>query len=301
VRLQITIDRGLPVQLPAVAILEATKDSVHGLPQEGLRHPLGTYNVSVATVVDAATQVLNELEKTFPLVGEPAADRVLESDGLRHATRQLLLTNGEHIDACEKVLKCYFASDGNKYAKVTRDLRANLSWYGRHVLTQANHLKHRHSQVRTLCLYNDQLAVPSYFVESSIGSEAVGPDPKVHGPNNSAFSYSRQLQIFLCGLFYVSRTLSTILSSTTASRASASGSETRGLSGLIERISSFPSTLLPDEYGEPRAEVHCSQGHYVLSYSEGKPKKPPYQLVQFKTTFGGDGVTRSFQVPYMQG
>lgn len=299
-RLEIGIDRNLPVQLPAAAILEATRESVQGLPNEGIRHPLGTYNLSVGTAIAAAAQVLHKLEKVLPLAGESAAERVLNADGLRHATRQFLLANGEHIDACEKILKCYFATEKNgKYAKAKRDLRSNLSWYGRHVMTQANHLKHRHSQVRSLCLYTDQIAVPGYFIEGSISCETVGPDPIVHGAN-TAFSYSRQLRIFLCGLFYVSRTLCTILSNGKVHNSSAK-SGTPGLEDLIERIALFPDIMFPDEYGQPYPEIRCSQHKLLIRYNKVRPRKVPYGLVQFKAGLGGDGVTRSFQVPYLQG
>lgn len=301
VRIELELCRDLPVQLPAAAKLRAIKDQVQALPDEGLRHPLGIYNVSVQTVVAAASHLLDELEKTFPLVGEEAADRVLRAEGLRQATRQFLLANAEHVDACEKILKCYFASKGDaEYAKAKRELRSNLAWYGRHVMTQANHLKHRQAQVRSLSLYTDQLAAPGYFVESQIAPDVVGPDPIVHDGKNAGFSYSRQLRVFICGLFYVSRTLSVFLSGRKPDEVS-SNSETPGLGGLIERIASFPDFMFPDEYGQPYAGVHSSKNNFVISYGLKKSVAPPYSRAQFKMGLGGDGVTRSFQVPYLRG
>lgn len=299
-RIEIKIERGRPIQLSASVALDATRDIVKGIPEEGLRHPLGIYNVSVGALIAAAAQLLDELDWTSPLIGEEAADRVLNSARIRNATKSLLLANGEHLDACEKVLKCYFSSENGKYAKARRELRSNLAWYDRHIRTQANHIKHRHSQVRNLCLYNFDVACPAYFIESSTGAEAVGPDPLVHGSGNSAFSYARQLKIILCGLFYVSRTLSVIISG--GKYAGEGGAvDTPGLAGLIERIAEFPCFMLPDEYGQPYPEVRLLGDHFMISFGRLKSGRPPYGQVNFKTAFGGDGVTRSFQLPYLSG
>jgi hypothetical protein len=300
VRIEIKLERNQPIQLPALLVLEATKDFVHGLPEEGLRHPLGTYNVSVETVISAATQVMNELENLLPLVGESTAERALNAASLRHATRHFILANGDHIDACEKILKCYFAVGKNgKYAKAKRELRSNLSWYERHIMSQANHLKHRHSQVKSLCLYTDKLAAPGYFIESLINSDTVGPDPIVHGKNNTAFSYIRQLRLFICGLFYISRTLSSILSN----GKSFNTCKTVGnleLTYLIERIASYPDFMFPDEYAQAYPDIRCTQNYFLISYNENKSRVVPYGLVHFKAMLGGDGVSRSFQVPYLK-
>lgn len=300
-RIEAKLDRKLPIQLPASAYLEITKDQVGAIPDEGLRHPLGTYNVSVGSVISSANHLLDELEKIIQQSGREAAELLSKADAVRSATKQFLLANGEHVDACEKVVRCYLAlKDKNEQRKAKQDLRANLDWYERHVMAQANHLKHRHSQIRSICLYTNLIAAPGYFIESQINAEAVGPDPIIHNGQNTGFSYARQLRLFICGLFYVSRSLTNVLRTHFGAIADSPSGVTQGLKELLERIAAFPSDMFPDEYQQTYPAVSCTSSYIGLNYGGLKTPKMPYQNASFLTVVGGDGVTRSFQIPYLK-
>lgn len=299
-RLEVKIKKDLPVQLPAATFLNETREQVHGLPDEGLRHPLGTYNVSVNSVTSSALTLVTEIERILQFSGQKAAEETIQSQLLIASTKQFLLAMGEHVDACEKILKCYLLPlGGNKYGKACRQFRTNLGWYERHVMAQANHIKHRHSQIRALCLYSDDIAVPGYFIESPINGDAVGPDKLIHGDKNTAFSFNRQLRISICGLFFVSRTLTNLLQQ----KPTATGNdiENESIRNLLSKTAALPITLFPDEYSQPSAELIEKSDYFQLNYGSGRPPRMSYNVVNFQTALGGDGVTRSFQIPYLKG
>src|SRR5688572_2652337 len=104
-RLELKVDLDAPFELPATALLAANKGELQGISKEGLRHPLGTYSVSAGGVISATLAVLDELEAICRLRAKAASDQALASDALRQKTRAFLLANGEHIDACEKVIR----------------------------------------------------------------------------------------------------------------------------------------------------------------------------------------------------
>lgn len=299
-RIEVKINKSLPIQLPAATFLYETRDQVQGIPKDGLRHPLGTYNVSVNSLVSSALALVTEIDRLLQLPLQDTAKETIRSPLLIATTKQFLLAMGEHIDACEKIIRCYLLpSGGNAYSKARRQFRTNLGWYERHVMTQANHIKHRHSPVRALCLYNNQIAVPGYFIESPVSDDSVGPDKLVHGDKNTAFSYNRQLRISINGLFFISRTLTNLLQPKASTNSK--DSENDSVRQLLNRIATLPTTLFPDEYGQPYAELLEKNDYFQLSYGRGRPPRMPYDLVSFQTAIGGDGVTRSFQIPYLKG
>ena len=299
-RIEVKINKSLPIQLPAATFLYEKRDQVQGIPKDGLRHPFGTYNVSVNSVVSSALALVTEIDRLLQFSAQDTAREAIRSSLLIATTKQFLLAMGEHVDACEKILKCYLLpAGGNAYNKACRQFRTNLGWYERHVMAQANHIKHRHSQVRALCLYSNQIAVPGYFIESPVNDDAVGPDKLIHGGKNTAFSYNRQLRTSINGLFFISRTLTNLLQTKTSTNSK--DSENDSVRSLLNKIAALPTTLFPDEYDQLYAELLEKNDHFQLSYGRGRPPRMPYNLVNFQTALGGDGVTRSFQIPYLKG
>lgn len=289
-----------PIILPASEYLEATKEEITGVPEEGIRHPLATYNVSVTAVISSIKELLEDLERAFPLVGNHGSDRVLAIDTLKNTTKQFLLAMGEHVDACEKIIYCYLrVSEKGKVKKAKDMLRNNLGWYEKHVMTQANHIKHRHAQVRNLCMHNLEHAVPGYFLESAVGPQAVGPDPHVHGKENTAFSYAREIRLAICGIFYISRSLTSVLQSHCGRIKSCEAKANTELMALIERVTSFPQVMLPDEYKRKLPVVENRANYVLISFGATPAPKIPYKNVTFKTQTTSDGVSNSFQMPYL--
>lgn len=298
-RLEIKHPIDKPFGVPASDYLEATKLNVSAIPEKGLRHPLGMYNVSLASVISSAFELLDDLDKAGQLVGKSASDRVLAVPTLANTTKQFLLSNAEHVDACEKVVSAYLPSkDKPRLKKAKEVLRGNLGWYEKHVMAQANHIKHRHAQVRNLCLYTNALAVPGYFIEGAIGPEAVGPDPQIH-TGNTAFSYARELRVFVCGLIYVSRSLHSVLQTYVGRAPLAEPKETPRLRDLVVRISRFSSVMFPDEYGRTYPVVECGSQNIKVSFGGSRTPRMPYNQIGFQTITAADGATRSFQIPYM--
>jgi hypothetical protein len=300
-RVEITGQINKPFQLPASEYLQSTKDKVSDFPSENYRHPLAIYNISVTTAIDSALNLINHLENIMPFCGSETAEKLMSNKEISLATKGFLLSVGEHIDACEKVILCYFQSKDKKTIKNSKEnLRKNLEWYEKHIMTQANHIKHKHSQIRNICLYTTSLAVPGYFIESAIDSQCVGPDPDIHH-ENTAFSYMRELRVFVCGLIYISKSLSSVLRKNSENFVAIEDpSDNTKFKELIKRVSFIPEIMLPDEYNKKYPSVYCNDKIFKISFGKLNPPRVPYNGYSFKTATTADGVTRGYQMPYMQ-
>ncbi|WP_417707433.1 hypothetical protein [Rheinheimera aquimaris] len=299
-KLEIKHPKQEPIRLPASEYLEATKEEITGVPEEGIRHPLATYNISVLAVISTIKDLLEDLERAFPLEGKQGSDRVLAINTLKNKTKQFILAMGEHIDACEKVIYCYLrTSEKGKVKKAKDMLRKNLGWYEKHVMTQANHIKHRHSQIRNLCMHNLEHAVPGYFIESAIGPKAVGPDPHIHGNQNTAFSYAREIRLAICGVFYISRSLTSVLQIHYGRMTSNEAKENKELMALIERVANLPKVMLPDEYKLKLPVIESRENYLLISFGASTTPKIPYQSVTFTTLTTTDGDSNAYQMPYL--
>lgn len=297
-RIELRFPVGEKALLPVVSYLEATKESVSSVPERGLRHPLSAYNVSAGSAIFALSDVVSQIEKLSPLVTEAAADAVTSCAGLKAATTRFLQAYDEHLDACQNVLCAYIDESGKKNrSKALREFKETLGSYGKHISVQANHIKHRQCTVRLMSLYAPPIVVPAYYVEGVVDTDAIGPDPVIHGNSNTAFSYAREIRLAVCGLFYISRCVLSTLERYVGHVTWNSVSETDGLMSLVERVSYLPIHMLPDEYSKPRAYVAREGHNFHISYGQVK-QRIPYGTVRFKVAFQGDGVTRSFKMPY---
>lgn len=297
-RLEISLKQGEPLGLPLGCYLEATKSLVAGVPREGLRHPLAIHSLSLSETLNAARALLDALAECEPFSGEEAARRVLGSKEVTEFTRRFLLANAEHIDACEKVLGCYFAGNVDVTRRAKIDLRKSLGTYGKHVLVQANHIKHRHSIVRNTVLYGTALASPGYYLESGLGEQLIGPDPIVHWNGASAFSYARELRLFVCGLLFVSRCVRSILERYRGKLVLAEPDENAAFRSVARRVSEFCAIMFPDEVDADYPDVRVSDNKATISIGSIRAPRIPYGDIRFTTQCGGDGMSNTFKLPY---
>lgn len=273
----------------------------------GARHPFAAYNISLAAIGQRFTAVvgsLKQLEHQFR--AEPTTKE--ESDfALLEATDHLLDSLMEHMDVCGGILRSFFPqADENNFKKQLASYKSSVEPYRKHIGCIDNYIKHSQGKLRSIRFSWSTGMCFGYFVEGPIASGVLGPVDCVHPGSNAAFSFNRDLKLHICNVFAVGAQLARALhivdrrlvpvptSKTIAGRDSAWGK-------AVQAVSELPDVFFPDEVVKPIPLVSSSGNRLLIEYAAQRHKitQPPSPC-RVNLTFGGDGVTRSFQMPYFK-
>ncbi len=288
-----------PLSLPATRLLSDRKDYLFHNDQYGLRHPLAIYNVSIATVLGRNETLIDCLEIIHRSNKDPLGDKATV-ERLIAATDHFLDAVMEHIDDCVNVIKCLFpknqkserAKECQAFLKGIRDFREGIA-------KQVNFIKHNQSRIRLMAFYSDGYVIPGYFIEGVLPGGVLGPHPEIHEDSNTAFSYSRVMRLFMCGLFFSSKHLEQVLQTHLGRAKNDQIENDEKLCRAIDRIGAYQRVFFPDEYGKPVPMVEVNKAMRMVEYPAKK-----VHLVSFPRhgriigSYVGDGVTRSFKLPY---
>ena len=116
-------------------------EAPHG--ELGLRHPLGTYNTSVAVVAKRVTRVISLLRAVVPETGSGHTESSEQVDALLESQEALLQGLMQHMDDCINILRGFTVDrrdfDKSRHVKVYR--RA-VDQYRSHIGKVAGRIKH---------------------------------------------------------------------------------------------------------------------------------------------------------------
>ena len=279
----------------------------------GLRHPLAIYNVSCSAVLGNFSKTLTTLlqvmkERPFLITRKKDGNRDL-LDSLLASQKDLLYSLMEHLDDCDNILLCFFPSKVVRntdthvrtYRKATKEYRDNVG-------KVVNYLKHEQGRLRSITFYNDEFALPGYYIEGPVAENILGPVEKIHPGGNSAFSFARDLRYHFFHFYAVAKHLSTAIRGTLGSENESNPPESETLDETVleiaSGISSLPLMFYPDEVLKPVPSVTIMQGHMIITLTypdkETRVNVTPKGL-KISVGFMGDGVTRSFRLPYRKG
>lgn len=271
----------------------------------GRRHPLAAYNVSLSAVAKRFLSVLTllteiEQQRTFNIDNSGWEVPLLE------ATDHLLDSLMEHVDDCGGILTSFFpTSDSRVFRDAKRVFDKHVRQYRSHIGRIDNFIKHSQGRLRAVSFSWDSGCVLGYFVEGPIGGGVLGPSPGIHEGSNTAFSFNRDLAFHVCNVHAVSNCLVNVLH-TVDKRVTASAPLDRSAVRdhdwlrVLEGVARRPKVYFPDEMRKPVPFVGTDGGQVVIEYpSVGREiLQPPNDNIELKVTYIGDGVTKSFQVPY---
>jgi len=277
--------------------------------EHNLRHPLGVYNLSLGKIFLRFKDVLRELAPVLQLTQNQ--DSNFDDSNLLTHTERLLYALMEHMDDCENILKSFYpkGEDLKKQTAFTNFQKASRD-YSNHIGKVVNYLKHQNGRLRSITFFNEHGNCAGYFVEGVGEDGSIGPAPIIHSGGNTAFSYSRDLRFHLYYLYFVSKSLCDSIDLIRKSENdldSAIKTNAKDIFDVITLIQALPLTVFPDEYEKefPKIAFENSQdGSLVLilqmkHYPHGlKPIKPSSKV---QILLKGDGVSRSFRLPYWNG
>lgn len=283
------------LRLPAAHLLGSIDFSSYELPK-GIRHPLAQYNRSMAFLLE-----------NFLICSK--YQRIFNTDDLKEYFRDydsLLDSIMEHIDACESVVEIIFRLNGRKPGKGTRAFRSNTISYTGLVRQIVNAIKHQQSNLNP-CTYSSLgMSVHGYWIDHSADGETLVVHPEIHGGQPVAISFARDLRCHLVGLFYISSTICELSSQfgyDDCQTTTVAGSKECKIAEIVKSVSAWPTFVFPDEEVKAWPSVSYEQNDGAVTILIDVPslndRPSTFDSGSFTGGTSGDGVTRSFQMPYM--
>jgi hypothetical protein len=170
--------------------------------------------------------------------------------------------------------------------------------YRRHIGVIDNAIKHAQNRLRWVEGRQAWRVITGYYVEApQKGGSVVGPAELVH-PGNGAFSYNRDLRVQVTGIVAVSAALAHAAASTTGRHVSI-GNPPKP-SKELRRVAARERLVFNDEALKPwPAVTDLGSGIFrVIEHSFDEVPETFEGPLELHVSMRGDGVTRSFRVPY---
>lgn len=284
--------------LPAVKFLEQFKgDTFSEASARGLRHPLGMYNLSIATVAKAFKETLDATEARKAKFLNNAQSKE-EDEHLILSLDSLLDTVVEHFDDAKGIM-CVFADREDQTAgrKMLNDFSSTIKEARNFSAKQANEIKHRQARVRLIRISNQQVFIPGYFIEGVSTDGAICPNPIIHDGGNTAFSIGRSLRTLVCSVYFLSNALPVLA---TPKKTVAAKIQPTGFGQLLpvfDRLLQLDKYVFYDEIDKCPAIVETANKISISTKSRSIYQPPP-QGCRIELEYTGDGMSRTFKLPY---
>jgi hypothetical protein len=293
--------------IPAVGGLLATLgDTTLFYAEQGLRHPLGIYNQSLTKIGKRAVELLTKLARTIEDELAVLGAGQSHLDALLDANDHFLDALIEHVDDCKAVLKGVLGPE-ESYRAISAFGKA-IEPYRNHIGAIVNLIKHQQAAFSPVQFSWPGNICIGYFVATVNDGLTVGPSRIIHRDGNSGFSFNRDIPFHLCGIFFVGEKLrDQLVSSRPILRSlgseSAIGGEKSSEAPWTRALlmsSQLPRVFFPDEIrlSPPLISVDNNRVRVTYAPSPFKRAKPPPSGAKVSVSFSGDGVTKSFKMPY---
>ena len=291
-----------------------------------LRHPQAIYTISLSRITQAFISVLDARDgvDTAPVNAEQHLD--FDASALLKAQEELLEALLSHIDDCYSVLKALHPPTSLKHPPREADkwlyaakhptvsaFASNIRPYRSAFAPIVNRVKHEHGRLRSVVFYGARSRIPGYFAEGVDTKEQVGPDPVIH-PGNTAISFNRDLRFHFVWLYLVGAHLQQAVEGALKKqyqlRLSIQRREDQDahmqadLTRIAERINALPFQFFPDEIQKPSPEIGVQvtdkDTELILVYPSSSRAFGPTSGMRTQAAWSGDGVTRTWRLPYMK-
>jgi hypothetical protein len=253
-----------------------------------------------------------------------AANGQLQFDATRLLTNveELLEAQLAHLDDCYYILKALYppmqVKNPSRFADkwleqaghpTVKAFSQAITKYREETLAPiVNRVKHEHGRLRCVIFYGQRARYAGYYVEGVDSNDAIGPDPIIH-PGNTALSLNRDLRYHFASLYVVDEHLRQAI---VAAMRKQQGVRTLAIPRIeqvdpavvqvAQRISALPMVFYPDEVQKPCPIVTLTGADAKMELSATYPSAEiPFGpgSLRVQTIVAGDGVSRTFRMPYM--
>jgi hypothetical protein len=282
-----------------------------------LRKPLGIYNVTLANIWESFKDVLDELDQVLDQQAFRQGPSQQWDKTLMRRQEYLISQLMRYFDDCFSLLSCFYPITQPTPEEDKKDLMKQPSIraamvaarpYRYHIGNMMNHIKHQQGMLRGVVSFNDNVAIPGYFVEHMNQSEVLEPHPMVHPlykGHNTSFSFFRDLRFNFWIVYvvaeYVADAITQISPLTQYDMVKADSDNE--VAQIANRIAMLPKWVFQDESVQsfPHIKIDTRDGitHLTLEYPSQRIILPAFSgPSQVVVVWTGDGTTRSFGLPY---
>ncbi len=299
------------LQLSAESLPKAARvlRDLRGLPtyesEWGLRHPAAAYNVSLGGIAQRIISVLSALEKIVAASVYAERGKSAPDDELLEAIDHMLDALMEHFDVCNGVLKTFFHPNEKKeFEKAQKLFKRAVEPYRNHVGTIDNYLKHNQGRLRSILFRWPGGMVFGYFVEGPLGPNTLGPAKLIH-PDQTGFSLNRDVAYHVCSVHAIGAQLALALHNFDRRLVPVplpKDTEVKegGWAAMLRKTAGLPTIFFPDEVQKAVPSVHVSSEIIHIDYPSRRKASQPPGGCMISVNMAGDGVTRTFAMPYFQ-
>ncbi|MBM7869277.1 hypothetical protein JOC70_000746 [Clostridium pascui] len=281
-----------------------------------LREPLGIYSVSISRVFRAFENMLEELERS---------SRNFEKIDLAH--KELLDSLMAYIDDGYLIMKCFYPKCkvneeiifADKWLKkidkpLVEEYKRNIEPYRSKLALIVNKTKHNHARychVETTSIFGKTLG---YYIEGVNKNGVIEPNKEIHQTYNGMFtaiSYNKDIRDQMINLYFISHytaeTIKKILLKNYNIRfheVTLSNDGDNRIIDILNRINSLKEIFFPDEYinGLPQITIKDQLVEFRKpAYKSYVSKLSQPTKFKIQVVMNGDGVTKSWSLPYFKG
>jgi len=293
----LVVSRGQP---EVVRLLRVLPEHVLHHKAVHFRHPVGAFNVAWSRWKVGFTEALTVLERV--LHNRVRQDDLAEPPDMAlmlRAMDQCLRSQFEFIEDCRMICGHVFDPEGEAGAKLQRRFQERAP--RKHIATLVNEMKHHQGQLRWIYLFGDDSAIPGYYLETA-HEDQVGPNKVLHDDGATAISFVWDLRRHFVNAFEVADQLLRLVVHGTGfqpSPALATDEDVEAME-LAVRLERLPNACFLNESWQPGPRICVARKSDTpsleLSWSPGAYSAP--HNFRVRVWWRGDGVTRTFQMPY---
>lgn len=296
--------------LEAHPILTAISDEGCFHEQEGLRLPLGIYNISISRVTDKLTRLCRRVETYFnaPNTDDPQGDvREVLLEIIDYVELSLYAA-AEHVDDVKSICTGFFkhtsVRDKNQ---AYRAFDKAVKQHKHFVASAANAIKHQQSRIRLATIeFKDQVhvgALHGFFIEG-VANGVVGPSSTFH-KSKQLFSLTSVAWEIVLFLLLVSRDLATFLRSVGVQREGPVRVGSEQFARAVVAAARLPIYDFGEAHPFSKATIqlttsepsmHLLESSLYGSIRSGWSMSSRPYFGQLKSQYEGDGKTTQFQL-----
>ena len=198
---------------------------------------------------------------------------------------------------------------------IINDYQTQLSVYRNRLAAIVNKVKHNHARychVEATTVFGK---IRGYYSEGVSIEGVIIPDLEIHPDANdehTAISYNKDIKNYLADFYIISNLMKNTfwklvnhLHAIKLTNSSCIFEQDDRIIQLCEKVAAIPNRFFPDEYHTAPAQISINREKEILeihkpAHKSFSKKFPQITNYKFKTSFSGDGVTRSWALPYFK-
>lgn len=306
---EVDVSEDVPSSLEAHSPLSLAEESGCFHTANGLRMPLGIYNISASRLCDKVLRLCGHLEEYFQASDtlEPLKEYDVLMQQIIDYIELALYATAEHVNDIYSIAAGFFrtkvkATKDHRYRRIDKAVKAHK----RFISAAANHIKHQQSRIRMFSMEFSQNNISGclhgYFIEG-VEKGVVCPSSTFHR-NQDVFSITTLVWEIIYLLLNCSRDLTVFLNSTASQIVGPPYIKFPPFSKAIIAAARLPIYTFGEEHPFARAtlRIKASDGiHDELdsglygSIKKGWSRTASTFFGNAVSRFEGDGTTRSFR------